>query len=304
MSDLHLNPPMTVKRVHAAHTWILPTAAVLFAVLAIGAMAGWLFWDKPITNSLVDARTGALNTFFLRVSFAGSTPVVFAVSLAAAALSWRRCRPLAIAILVIAFARPLAEFGMKELVNRDRPVGDRLVTGRGYSFPSGHPLATAASWGMLPLVAALYITRRVLWWSVAVAVWTLVVMVGVSRVWLGVHWTSDVVAAVALAILGVALVERVLVATHRGCDRSAFGAGADSAELRAVGCAEAEAREAEVEAAVDEAARRRRREHDAPGTRSPAFEASVIRPTYRSLPSEVTDGYRPTPAPRRSRRRG
>jgi membrane-associated phospholipid phosphatase len=239
MSDLHLDPPMTVKRVHAAHRWILPTAAVLFVALAIGAMAGWLFWDEPITNWLVDNRTEALNTFFRRVSFFGSTYVVFAVSLAAAGLSWRRCRPLAIAILVIAFARPLAEFGLKELVHRDRPVGHRLVVGTGYSFPSGHPLATAASWGMLPLVAALYTTRRVLWWSVAVAVWTLVVMVAVSRVWLGVHWTSDVVAAVALAVLGVALVERVLVATHRGCGRSTSRVDGDSVELRSEGCAEA-----------------------------------------------------------------
>jgi undecaprenyl-diphosphatase len=232
MSDLHLNPPMTVKRVHAAHAWILPTAAVLVAALAVGAIEGWLFWDRPITNWLVDNRTEALNTFFRRVSFAGSTPVVFAVSLAAAGLSWRRCRPLAIAILVIAFARPLAEFGLKELVHRDRPVGDRLVVGTGYSFPSGHPLATAASWGMLPLVAALYTTRRLLWWSIAVLVWTLVVVVSVSRVWLGVHWTSDVVAAIALAVLGVAVVERLLVATHRGCGRSTFRTDAPSVELR------------------------------------------------------------------------
>jgi membrane-associated phospholipid phosphatase len=216
---LHLHPPMTIERVHAAHRWILPAAAVLVVGLAIGAYAGWLFWDAPITNWLVDVRTEPLNTFFLRVSFAGSTPVVVVVSVVAAGLSWPRCRPLAIAILVLALARPLTEWGVKELVRRDRPVGHRLVAGRGYSFPSGHPLATAASWGMLPLVAALYTNRRLLWWCVAVAVWTLVVLVGISRVWLGVHWTSDVVAAVALAVLGVALAERLLAASHRrrGC---------------------------------------------------------------------------------------
>ena len=209
---------MTVRSIHAAHGWILPIAAMVVSALAVGAVAGWLFWDEPITRWVVDSRTSTLNEVFSRVSFLGSTKVVVAVSLAAAALSWRRCPRLAIAIIVVLVARPLAEAALKELVSRDRPpVGDRLVRGRGYSFPSGHPLATAASWGMVPLVAALYTRRRFLWWAVAVSVWVLAVLVGISRIWLGVHWASDVVAGLALAVLGVALVERLIHAADCGC---------------------------------------------------------------------------------------
>jgi membrane-associated phospholipid phosphatase len=208
---------MTVGRVHAAHQWILPCAAILVSLLAVGAVAGWLFWDEPITRWVVDARTSDLNAVFRRISFMGSTRVIVVVTLFAAALSWKRCPRLAIAIIIVALARPLAEAGLKELVNRDRPAGDRLVRGRGYSFPSGHPLATAASWGMLPLVVALYTRRRVVWWAVAIGVWTLAVMVAVSRVWLGVHWTSDVVAGLALAVLGVALTERFIFPAQCGC---------------------------------------------------------------------------------------
>ena len=208
---------MTVRRIHAAHGWILPAASILFSVLAVGAAAGWLVWDEPITRWTVDSRTPTLDDFFRRVSFLGSTRVVVVISAAAAAVTWRRCPRLAIAILVVALARPLAEGAIKELVGRDRPVGDRLVRGRGYSFPSGHPLAAAASWGMLPLVVALYTRRRILWWAVAISVWTLAVLVAVSRVWLGVHWTSDVVAGLALAALGVALVERMIDADDCRC---------------------------------------------------------------------------------------
>ena len=208
---------MTVGRIHAAQDWILPAAAILVSVLAVGAAGGWLFWDEPITNWMVDARTAGLSEFFRRVSFLGSTRVVVVVTLVAAALSWRRCPRLAVAILVIAVARPLAEATLKELVSRDRPSGDRLVPGRGYSFPSGHPLATAASWGMLPLVVALYTRRRAVWWGIAIGVWGLAVLVAVSRVWLGVHWTSDVVAGLALAVLGVALVERFIFPAQCGC---------------------------------------------------------------------------------------
>ncbi len=216
--DLHLDPPMTVGRMHAAHQWVLPVAAILVSVLAVGAAGGWLVWDEPITRWVVDSRTPGRNDFFRRISLFGSTRIVVVVSLVAAAVTWRRCPRLAIAIVVVAVARPLAEAVLKELVSRERPVGDRLVRGRGYSFPSGHPLATAASWGMLPLVAALYTRRRVIWWAIAISVWTLAVLVAASRVWLGVHWTSDVIAGLALAVLGVALTERFIFPAHCGCE--------------------------------------------------------------------------------------
>jgi undecaprenyl-diphosphatase len=234
MANLHFDPPMTVARVHAAHRWILPTAAVTFVALALGAAAGWLAWDEPITRWVVHARTPWLNDLFRRISILGSTPVVLTVSTAAAAVAWRRCPRLALAIIVIALARPLAEWALKELVSRDRPTGDRLVGGLGYSFPSGHPMAAAASWGVLPLVVALYTARRRLWWSVAIGVWVVAVLVAISRVWLGVHWTSDVIAGLLLALLGVAGAERAISARHGGCGLRSGRAKCDNIDEQVV----------------------------------------------------------------------
>ncbi len=213
--ELHVDPPVTLSKLSARHRWILPTALLLFLALAVGAVFNTLPWDEAITRWVVeDLRTPWLDAVVLRLSFLGSTKVVLAVAAAAALLAWRRCPRLAVAIVVIALARPLAEFALKELISRDRPAGDRLVDGTGYSFPSGHPLATAASWCLLPLVLSLYTRRRVLWWAVTIGVWSLVVLVAASRVWLGVHWTSDVIAALALSVLGVAAAERFIRTTH------------------------------------------------------------------------------------------
>jgi undecaprenyl-diphosphatase len=207
---------MTLTRLHDRVGWLLPSVALVFVLLAIGAAAEALPWDRPITEAAIDARTPDRNDFALSVSRYGSTPVVLAVAALASLAAWPRCRPLAVAIILLALARPLLEFVLKELVDRDRPVGNRLVPGRGKSFPSGHPFAAAASWGFVPLVVALYTRRRAVWWVSAIAAWGLVVFVGASRVWLGVHWASDVVGGILLAVLGVLGAERLIRVTHRG----------------------------------------------------------------------------------------
>jgi undecaprenyl-diphosphatase len=217
MTDLHAHPPMTLGRVHARAAWLLPLLAVVFVLFAVGAAGEWLPWDRPIHRWVLEQRSPWRDSAAMRVSWFGSTYVVLTVAGIAAALASRRCPRLALAIVVLTLARPLTEFALKELVGRERPVGDRLVRGKGPSFPSGHPYAAAASWGFLPLVVALYTRRRVLWWLASGAAWLLVVLVAASRVWLGVHWASDVVAGILLAVLGVFGAERLLARAHVPC---------------------------------------------------------------------------------------
>jgi undecaprenyl-diphosphatase len=219
-----MDPPLTLAHLHARHRWIMPLAATAFVLLAIGAASELLPWDRPITRAVVEARTPSSESWARKASFLGSTPVVLLVAGVAALATWRRSPRLAVAIVLIALARPLAEWGVKELVGRERPAGHRLVKGTGPSFPSGHPLAAAASWGLLPLVVELYARRRALWWATVVAVWSLAVCVGVSRVWLGVHWASDVVGGLLLAVLGVAAAERIM---HDTASRRTHGAEPD-----------------------------------------------------------------------------
>jgi undecaprenyl-diphosphatase len=219
---------MTLRRVTAANRWVLPAVVALFVALGLGAMAGWLVWDEPISRWVFHSRSAALDDVFRNVSMLGSTKVVILVSAIAALLAARRCPRLALVIIAIALARPATEFLLKELVSRPRPIGDRMVGGEGFSFPSGHPLATVASWGTLPLVAALYTRRRALWWSVTIGVWLMVFLVGMSRVYLGVHWTSDVVASVLLAVIGVAVAERFILRPDGACSCSAPTSQTDS----------------------------------------------------------------------------
>ncbi len=83
--------------------------------------------------------------------------------------------------------------GLKHIVERERPNELRLTSVSGFSFPSGHTAAAAACWAAIALVVA----RR---WSrpgrraAAVAVFVITLLVAASRVLLGVHWLTDVIA--------------------------------------------------------------------------------------------------------------
>jgi undecaprenyl-diphosphatase len=227
---------MTFAAVQRRVPWLLPVAIIAVSLLAMGAVLHLLVWDQPITDALVRMRTPTADSIVKRISFLGSNKVVFVVAGLAALAAAKRCPRLALAIVVIAVARPAMEFVLKELVERPRPPEtDRLVRGVGYSFPSGHPLATAASWCLLPLVVSLYTKRRAIWWATSIAAWSLVVLVALSRVWLGVHFTSDVFASVLLAVIGVAAAERLVSATAKdGCCRASAGDEAAHVEVDVV----------------------------------------------------------------------
>ena len=93
----------------------------------------------------------------------------------------------------------------KFIVQRPRPEGFRLIAESGYSFPSGHSMIAMAFYGLLAWMAWHYerdpFVRRV---SV-IGFGTVVALVGFSRVYLGVHYASDVIAGFCLAFAWLAL---------------------------------------------------------------------------------------------------
>jgi undecaprenyl-diphosphatase len=132
----------------------------------------------------------------------GSVPIIFAIAVGAGALLWWRGQRLAIA-LAPAFALGLSATAagvVKVLVGRSRPpVGLHLVAESDASFPSGHATNSTAVFVTIALVVAVFVLRRPLTRVLAVAGAALAsASVGASRLVLGVHWPSDVIAGLAL----------------------------------------------------------------------------------------------------------
>jgi len=129
----------------------------------------------------------------------GSTLVV-AVALATAGLVdylRRRNAEVFAFLAAVGFGQLLLHNALKAIITRERPDVLQLVGTEGWSFPSGHSTAAAASWAAVALVLGR--DRSNLWRTVLGAIAVLIaVAVAVSRALLGVHWVTDVVAGVAL----------------------------------------------------------------------------------------------------------
>lgn len=107
---------------------------------------------------------------------------------------------------------------LKYLVQRPRPDGFRLISESGYSFPSGHSMVAMAFFGLLIWMVWHYHRRdvmRVVW---CVAFGLVIVMVGVSRIYLGVHYASDVLAGFCVSLVWLVFYTRVVAPTFVAVD--------------------------------------------------------------------------------------
>ena len=174
----------------------------LFALLAVHVhVGGWLTSaDAGVADWLVAHRSPTLTTIARTATDLGSPAVIAAIALATAMIVGYRQRAVlpAITILATVVLAGAASSLTKIVVARARPpVALHLVAETDYSFPSGHVTGTVALLGVVLVVAP--ITRR---WvrTVAVAAATAAwLLIATSRLYLGVHWLTDVLAGTVLA---------------------------------------------------------------------------------------------------------
>lgn len=155
----------------------------------------------------------------------GSGPVPYAMAVLAGLLAARgtlgRLRAVACAVVVLAVGQAI-RYGLMELLARPRPPqADWAGRVSDYSFPSGHATTAALAAGLLAwgvLHRARPGTART--WCAVLALWAL--GVGVTRVYLGVHWPGDVLAGwlLATALLALALLAEPFAFRHPGPPRS------------------------------------------------------------------------------------
>ena len=177
--------------------------ALLGVMLGLARVHDLFPGDEWALVQLAQYRGGWLDDAAVAVSGIGKAGIGLGVALpwiplavvavTLAARSWGDA-----AFLVLATLAPVFNLGLKALVARPRPDEElSMVLEAGYGFPSGHAVFAAAFLGALMWLAGRWRPldgRAALRWSVIGVLALTVLAVGASRVYLGVHWPSDVIA--------------------------------------------------------------------------------------------------------------
>ena len=172
-------------------TGISVLAAVLFVVLTVGVMqhASWVTAYDESGVALIRHFSATKTALFKAVTFFAQ-PATGVVLTAIAAY---------IATSVIG-STVLMKI-IKTIVQRPRPTVDRIIPESGFSFPSGHSVNAVAFYGALLVLAFFYLRRRWLKTLVMLVLAAEIVLLPISRVYLGVHYPSDVTAGLLLGLV-------------------------------------------------------------------------------------------------------
>ena len=115
-----------------------------------------------------------------------------------------------IRVITIAISSLVLMLLLKQLFQRKRPLSPLLKAAKGLSFPSGHAIMAVTFYGLLIYILQHSITIEWLKWLMTVLVILLIILIGFSRVYLRVHYASDVAAGFIIGLLWLLLSLAVL----------------------------------------------------------------------------------------------
>jgi len=193
----------------------LATAAVIEIYDAITTSDGVAGLDEPLLEDLMDVRTPVMNTVLTAVTdTAGKVgmPVIAVVAMVALAVRRRSWTPVVLIAVTGTVSIALTVVG-KELIGRVRPPHSDAVPPLELSdsFPSGHTLNAVAVIGVIAYLLALRRSSRRARLALAIGAGGYVLLIGFSRVYLGHHWFTDVLAGLVLGLAWLLLV----ITAHR-----------------------------------------------------------------------------------------
>ena len=169
-----------------------------------------VMFDNFIYGLVTSDKCDFVTTFFKFITFFASEIAIILVSL----IVFLKNRNFGVAVLINALGILILNISLKLIFMRERPFELMIIIEEGYSFPSGHAMAALGFYGFIIYLIYTANFKKNVKIVFSILFGLLILLIGVSRIYLGVHYASDVLAGFLISgaylILYVILFKKVL----------------------------------------------------------------------------------------------
>lgn len=152
-------------------------------------------FDANITQYIISHRTTFLTEYFLFATNIGGGfgyLIVFIICSLIFILIFKRWKYIAQLVLVL-FLALTSNLVLKQIIHRARPNLDQMVSVETLSYPSGHAMTAMAFYGFLIYLFYIFKINKFLKFCIITILSILILSIGISRIYLGVHFPSDII---------------------------------------------------------------------------------------------------------------
>lgn len=191
----------------------IPLLLVIFLITTKVMVGKELYIDKLAYHFLIEKLRNDKLTTFMKLATKLSNPevmVVIAIISIMICIKFIKNKKLSLGIILNLVGITLINQMLKFIFKRERPTGYRLIEMSGYSFPSGHAMASLAFYGLLIYIIKRLVKNKYLKILLIIINVAIIILIGVSRIYLGVHYLSDVLTGYSISIIYLLITTKLL----------------------------------------------------------------------------------------------
>jgi undecaprenyl-diphosphatase len=160
-------------------------------------------FDMAVFSFIKPFISDGITSFMVFITFLGTHTFLIPANLILIGyfLFIKKHRWYSIKVPVVAIGSVSIMLGLKLIFSRLRPTDPLLAEVKGFSFPSGHAMSAMTFYGLLLYLVYRYIKHPVLKWGLIVVLSLLILLIGLSRIYLRVHYPSDVIAGFSMGVI-------------------------------------------------------------------------------------------------------